>query len=796
MESGEKTFRDLSIRFKFIIGIITILIIAMFSLSVVFIKQSEDLLIEALEEKSALLNENFSIVSVNAIQEYSFSNLQALVNEAEAKNRELKVLVVANNQGIVIASSDEKNFRQFSKIQDKHILYQLEKMENKNFRNKGEKLLENIHFIYGQSDEVMTDDDQPDETSESASEKLLGFIYIALDTTYLEKSISNLWSYSIMLTLFLMGGGIVIAYWFGSSMSRPIGSLAVQVREIASGNLEKSVHSESKDEIGQLVSDVEIMRLSIREANEQLEDYARTLEQKVEERTEELNQKNVKLSQVNEKLEATLEERIRAENALRESEQKMSDIINFLPDATFVIDHEGKVIFWNKAIEEMLGVKSEDIKGKGNNEYAIPFYGERRPVLIDLINTPDDELEKKYLKIVRQGDVLSAEAYINPPAAEPGYVWGIATNLYDSKGNVAGGIEVIRDITDIKQTQNGLEERTHELSQALEELRNTQDHLVQSEKMAALGQLVAGVAHEINTPLGAIRASVDNISCSLRETLQELPRLFQVLSEDLQKDFFALLERAIQRDANISAKEERKLKRKLIRKLEEMDFDDADEIADTLTDMGAYEDIDQFLPLLRHSENQLVLHTAYNLSGLQRGTLNITTAADRASKVVFALKSYARYDHSGEKIESDLVEGVETVMTLYYNQLKHGIEMVRNYEKLPQVPCYPDELNQVWTNLIHNAIQAMENKGTLEVAIYRKENSAVVTVTDSGKGISDEIKARIFEPFFTTKAAGEGSGLGLDIVKKIVDKHGGKIEVESEPGKTAFSVILPIYTEK
>ncbi|MDM8552232.1 ATP-binding protein, partial [Desulfobacterales bacterium HSG2] len=337
-----------------------------------------------------------------------------------------------------------------------------------------------------------------------------------------------------------------------------------------------------------------------------------------------------------------------------------------------------------------------------------------------------------------------------------------------------------------------LQETNKNLSETLEDLKATQSQLIQSEKMAALGQLIAGVAHEINTPLGAIRASVGNIRDSVDETLVQFPRLFQLLSESEQSSFSALLRRSSENRGDLSAREERKLKRSLIRKLEEHELADADAAADTLTDMGVCDKIDEFLPLLRHSESDFVLKTAYNLSGLQRGTKNISTATDRASKTVFALKSYARFDAGGKPVRSDLTEGIETVLTLYRNQLKHGVELVRKYEKLPPVFCYPDELNQVWTNLIHNAIQAMDNKGRLEIDVLRKEENAVVTITDSGQGIPDEIKARIFEPFFTTKPAGEGSGLGLDIVRKIIDKHHGEIRAESEPGRTAFSVIFPI----
>jgi two-component system NtrC family sensor kinase len=121
------------------------------------------------------------------------------------------------------------------------------------------------------------------------------------------------------------------------------------------------------------------------------------------------------------------------------------------------------------------------------------------------------------------------------------------------------------------------------------------------------------------------------------------------------------------------------------------------------------------------------------------------------------------------------------------------VEVVRNYgNDLPSVLCYPDELNQVWTNLLHNALQAMGNKGVLKIDVKPEDNAISVSITDSGQGIPPEIMPRIFEPFFTTKPPGEGSGLGLDIVHKIIEKHQGKMQVESVPGQTKFTVLLPI----
>jgi two-component system, NtrC family, sensor kinase len=343
------------------------------------------------------------------------------------------------------------------------------------------------------------------------------------------------------------------------------------------------------------------------------------------------------------------------------------------------------------------------------------------------------------------------------------------------------------------QLQSKLKQKNEELTITLEQLQATQNQLVQSEKMAALGQLIAGIAHEINTPLGAIRSSIGNITNFLETNLEVLPAFFKELSAEREQDFFNLMQKSSQQNQSLSTREKREFRKSLKQQLELENIDDVDSIANLLINIGLQEDLQPFLSLLKDPDSEKIIKVAYEFASLQRSTRTISTATERAAKVVFALRNYARYDQTGEKIETNIPDAIETVLTLYNNQLKQGVEVIRNYQdKLPNVLCYSDELNQVWTNLIHNSLQAMKNKGTLKIDVAQQDTNVLVGITDSGDGIPPEILSKIFEPFFTTKPAGEGSGLGLDIVRKIVEKHQGKIDVESVPGQTVFTISLPI----
>ncbi|MCA1991402.1 MAG: PAS domain S-box protein [Coleofasciculus sp. S288] len=517
------------------------------------------------------------------------------------------------------------------------------------------------------------------------------------------------------------------------------------------------------DETGKIVYAIAAFQdISDRKQAEKLiADYSRTLELQVTERTQQLQQ--------------NVAEHKRTEEALRQSEAQNQAILAAIPDLMFRVS-AGGIYLGYVATHELIDLLPPDFSpvGKHIREFLPPEVAQRHLHHLEkALATGRNQIYEQQHRI--DGKLQYEEVRVVPS--------GEKEVLF-----------MIRDISDRKCAEQALRQKNEELANALEKLQAAQEELIHSEKMAALGQLIAGVAHEINTPLGAIRASIGNITTALDKSIQQLPELFQQLSPSQQADFFALLEATQQNPQSLSSREERQIKRAFRNELDAQGIDNADTLAATLVNMGITSDITRFIPLFQSSSHRFIVDVVYNLSVQQMNSQNIMLAIERAAKIVFALKSYTRQSDSGQMTKALITEGIDVVLTIYQNQLKQGIEIIKNYQVIPAVFCYPDELNQVWTNLLHNAIQAMNNKGTLEISVTEKNHQIVVEITDSGCGISPEIQSKIFEPFFTTKPAGEGSGLGLNIVRKIIDKHQGTIEVESVPGKTTFTVSIPITT--
>ncbi len=428
------------------------------------------------------------------------------------------------------------------------------------------------------------------------------------------------------------------------------------------------------------------------------------------------------------KLEQQLAETRATEQALRESEVFYHSLVESLPQSILRKDVQGRFTFCNRNFSNELGRTPSEVLGKDDFSFFPP------------------ELAAKY----RDDDIAVMEANLpletveehSPPGGKVSYVQVTKTPIRDAAGEVIGIQGIFWDVTERKQAEEQLQaqnlllrEMAESERKAHEALKVTQSRLVQAEKLAGLGQMVAGVAHEINNPL----AFVSNNVAVLQRDLAELVEILALYKEG--------------EDVLARAK--------------------ADLVAE-IRDRRERVDLD------------------YTLGNLPRLLDRTRDGLGRIQQIVKDLRVFARLDE-GILNEVDLNEGVSSTITIVQGHAKKKrVQIEKDLGTLPAMTCYGAKLNQVVMNLVMNAIDACPEGGTVTVRTRAEVDGVRLDVVDTGTGIDPEIRERIFDPFFTTKPVGVGTGLGLSISYGIVQDHGGKIEVESTQGKgSRFTVRLP-----
>ena len=283
------------------------------------------------------------------------------------------------------------------------------------------------------------------------------------------------------------------------------------------------------------------------------------------------------------------------------------------------------------------------------------------------------------------------------------------------------------------------------------------------------------------------------IADTLESTLAEMPKLFALLDVAPRGLFVQLVLGNKEANQSISIREERTITKQIAAQLEQANVEDINRKARLLTKLRAHQNPLDYLPLLQHPECDFILGVASNIADVVNSTHNINTAVEKVSRVVYALKALSGDDIVKAAIVAPLQQDMDKALAKYQSQMQ-SVELVTNFQSdMPPIHADHDAIEQLCIHLVMNALQAMNYEGKLTVGSKAENNQAIISVTDTGTGIADDIKARIFEPFFTTRTSGEGSGMGLAIVKRIVEQHQGKIDVKTEVGAgTTVTVSLPL----
>lgn len=473
-----------------------------------------------------------------------------------------------------------------------------------------------------------------------------------------------------------------------------------------------------------------------------------------------------------------------------ETVRRLSYVAQYTSNCVIIADKNKKIQWVNESLIRLSGYSYEEIIGQTPKMFQ---FEKTDPNTLRLISEKLNKLELINTEVLNRG--------------KHGNEYWLELNIvpiFGEQGEHTGYIAVETDITDRKKSEEHLRRNQEELKQINETLEqkvleNTKKNLdlsksiVEQEKMATVGEIAAGIAHDLNTPLGAIRVGSEIALTTLKQLISN--RLFNLSREDFE--FVLKLSEQINTDGisgGLQSKKEQQEVLEYLNQLSESPKDRLEELADwfvksriTIANLSLINEV-----ITKKDPHQL-LQTLHQIQVMQKILNTIHVSVDKASKVIKDVRSFIKEDASVQRGKINLRDNIDTVLNIFNYELKKNVNLEIAVDPAIHIDGYDIKLFQLWSNLIKNALDAMDGQENKQLWINGRlsGDKVMVDICNNGPDIDPSIQKKIFEKFFTTKQHKSGTGLGLSIVKNVLDDHGGSIRLESENGKTCFSVSLP-----